>query len=127
MVVLISDNACTVTSQKVRDILCMYHTKSHTSEPHHQHTNNAKCCIGHIKDVMNCVLTFTGVPNSLWLLCLIYVVYILNITANNSIDDIPLTSIYTVKLPMFLLHFVSISMNQSTTEIPMLEAPKSLF
>ena len=27
----ISNNACGATSQKVKDILCMYHIKSHTS------------------------------------------------------------------------------------------------
>ena len=37
---------------------------------------------------MNHVLTFTGAPNNLWLLCLMYVVYILNITTTNSIGDI---------------------------------------
>ena len=80
MDVLISNNAHTATCQKVKDILNMYHTKCHTSEPHHQHQNYAKCCIGHIKDVRNHVLTLTGAPNNLWLLCLMYVVYILNIT-----------------------------------------------
>ena len=66
----------------------MYHIKSHTSEPHYQHQNYAECCIGHIKDVMNQVLTFTGALNSLWLLCLMYIEYIINITSNVSISDI---------------------------------------
>ena len=61
MDVLISNNVCTVTSQKVKDILCMYHIESCTSEPHHQHQNYAKCCIGHIKYVMNSILTFTSI------------------------------------------------------------------
>ena len=77
MDVLISSNACTATSQKVKDILCMYQIKSCTSEPHHQHQNYAKCCFRHIKDVTNHVLTFTRAPSNLWLLCLMYVVYIL--------------------------------------------------
>ena len=80
MDVLISDNAHAATSQEVKDVLCMYHIQSCTSELHHQHQNYAECCIGHIKDVTNHVLTFTGVPSSLWLLCLMYVAYILNIT-----------------------------------------------
>ena len=44
--------------------------------------------IGHIKDVMNHVITFTGAPSNLWLLCLMYVGYILNITTNTSIGNI---------------------------------------
>ena len=41
-----------------------------------------------LKDVTNRILTFTGPHNNLWILCLVYVVYILNITANTSIGDI---------------------------------------
>ena len=88
MDVLVSNNAHTATNQKVKDILCIYHIKYHISEHHHQHQNYTECCIGHIKHVMNHVLTFTHAPNNLWSLCLIYVVYILNITANNSSGDI---------------------------------------
>ena len=88
MDVLSSDNAHAATSQKVKDILHMYCIKHCTSDPHHQHQNYTECCIVHIKDVMNHVLTFSSAPNNLWLLCLLYVVYILNITNNNSIGDI---------------------------------------
>ena len=88
MDVLVSDNAKATTSQKVKDILHMCHIKYYTSEPHHQHQHYAEHCIGHIKDVMNHILTFTGAPNNLWLVCLIYVMYILNITANSSIGNI---------------------------------------
>ena len=61
--------------------------QSYTSEPHHQHQNYAEHCIGHVKDVMNRVLIFTGA--NLWILCVMYVVYILNITDNTSIGNIP--------------------------------------
>ena len=46
MDVLISDNAHTAPSQKVKDILYMYHSKSHTSESHHQHQNYAQNLFG---------------------------------------------------------------------------------
>ena len=62
MDVLISDHAHAATSQNVKDILHMYHLKSCTSEPHHQLKNYAEHCIGHFKNVMNHVLTFTGAP-----------------------------------------------------------------
>ena len=61
MDVLISNNASAPTSQKVKDTLCMYCIKSGTSEPRH-HQNYAEHCIGHIKDVTNCILTFTSAP-----------------------------------------------------------------
>ena len=88
MDILISNDVKATTSQKVKDILCRYCIKPYSSEPHHQHHNSPECCIGHIKDVTNWVLPFTGAPNNLWLLCLMYVVYILNITANSSVGDI---------------------------------------
>ena len=72
MDVLISNNVKATTSQKLKDILRMYDIEYYTSEPHDQHQNYTECCIGHIKDVMNWVLTFTGAPNNLWLVCLMH-------------------------------------------------------
>ena len=54
-------------------------------------TNDTKTMLNAVldmKDVMNHILTFTGAPNCLWFLSLMYVVYILNITANGGIDNI---------------------------------------
>ena len=76
-----------------------------------------------IKDVMNCIPTFTGATNNLWLLCLMYVVYILNITANSIIGDISSHQHCIIKHLMFLLHFVSDSLSQSTTLIMNLFLP----
>ena len=50
MDVLISNSEYAGTSQKVKGILHMYHIKTCTSEPHHQHKNYPEHCIGHIKD-----------------------------------------------------------------------------
>ena len=74
MDVLIRDNAKAETSQKVKDILHMYHIKPYTSEPHHQHQNYAECCIGQIKDVMNRVITSIGGPiiYGYYVLCMLY-------------------------------------------------------
>ena len=54
MDVLISSNACTATSRKVKDILCMYQIKSCTSEPHHQHKTmpNAVSGISKMSQIM---------------------------------------------------------------------------
>ena len=113
MDVLISNNVKATTSQKVKDILHMYHIKSYTSEPHHQHQTYTECCIGHIKDVMNWVLSFTGAPTILRY-------YVLCILCTSSIslpivsEIFPLTNIYMVKPWIFPPCFVSISKSQST-------------
>ena len=62
MDVLISDNMKAETSQKVKDIFCMYCIEPCNSEPHHQHQNFAKRCMRHIQDVTNRVLAFTSAP-----------------------------------------------------------------
>ena len=73
--ILISDTKKAETSHEVKDILCMYKIGAQTSEPNHQHQHYVEWCIGHIKDVTNRVLTFSGPPRNLWLLCLMYVIY----------------------------------------------------
>ena len=80
-------------------------------------------CVGHIKDVMNHIVTFTGALNNLWLLCLMYVVYILNITANSSIGDISPHHHSYGQTPNISPAFVSDSMSQSTTLVLILFMP----
>ena len=46
MDVLISDNECAATSQKVKDTLHMYCIESCTSEPHDQHQNMVNAVLG---------------------------------------------------------------------------------
>ena len=123
MDVLISNNACTATSHTVKGIICMYYMKSCKSQPYHQHQNYTEYCVGHIKDVMNHIVTFTGALNNLWLLCLMYVVYILNITANSSIGDISPHHHSYGQTPNISPAFVSDSMSQSTTLVLILFMP----
>ena len=66
------------------------------------------------------ILTSTSAPNALWLLCLMYVAYMLNIAANSSIGDIAPHKHLHGQTPDITLHFVSDSMSQSTTLIPIL-------
>ena len=70
------------------EIVFMYKINACTSEPNYQYENYAEHHVAHIKDVTNRVLTFTGAPSNLWSLCLMYIVYILNSTANSSIGNI---------------------------------------
>ncbi len=74
MTQLISDYAKVEISNKVKDILRMYHSSSWHSEPYHQNQNAAK-----IKAWTNTVLNRTGAPASYWLLCMKYVCYIFHV------------------------------------------------
>ena len=122
MDVLISNSVCAATSQKVKDILCMYCIASCNSEPHCQHQNYPECCIRHIKDITNCILTCTSAPSNLWLLCLMYVVYILNITTINSIGTTsPHQYLYGQTLdisPPFCFHFYETVYYSDTDSFP---------
>ena len=116
MDVLISDNAHTATSQKVKDILHMYCIKSCN-----QHQNYTECW-AHQRHHGSCT-HLTGASTTLWKSYLMYVVYIVNITTNNGIVIFPLTSIYIVKHQIFLPEFVSDSVNQPTTQVLILFLP----
>ncbi|KAL7563652.1 hypothetical protein ACA910_013388 [Epithemia clementina (nom. ined.)] len=75
---LTSDYAKVEISTKVMDILRAYHSSSWHSEPYHQNQNSAEGCYCTIKSWTNTVMNRSGAPASCWLLCLMYVCYILN-------------------------------------------------
>ena len=75
---LISDNAQVEISNKVKDILHMYHSSSWHSEPYHQNQNPSEWCLQTIKAWTNTILNRSGAPANCWLLCISYVCYLLN-------------------------------------------------
>ena len=75
---LFSDNAKAETSNAVRDILRQYNMRDLQSEPHQQNQNPAERRIQEVKSVTNTLLDRSGAPETLWLLCMTYVVYMLN-------------------------------------------------
>jgi hypothetical protein len=75
---LFSDNAKSQIGNAVREILRMYAIKDFQCEPHHQHQNFAERRIQEFKKLSNTLLDRTGAKPSLWLLCVQYVVYLLN-------------------------------------------------
>ena len=85
-----SDNAKSETSFTMKYIFCMYLIKDKQLEPHYQHQNPIECCIQDIKHMMHGIMDCTGCPSSYWLLCLLYVVGLLNVLANSK-GCIPLT------------------------------------
>ena len=75
---LFSDNCKVQCGSKVRNILRMYAISNFQCEPHHQHQNPAERKIQEVKKLTNSVMDRTGTPARHWLLCLLYIVTLLN-------------------------------------------------
>ena len=83
---LLSDSAKTEISNKVMDILRAYHISNWHSEPYHQIQNPAEWRYRTIKSWTNTVMNRSGAPANCWLLCLIYVCYLLNQIVCTALD-----------------------------------------
>ena len=76
------------------DILRAYHISNWHSEPYHQNQNPAEWRYRTIKSWTNTVMNRSGAPANCWLLCLIYVCYLLNHIACTALDGkIPLLAL----------------------------------
>ena len=91
---LLSDSAKTEILNKVMDILWAYHISNWHSEPYHQNQNPPEWRYRTIKSWTNTVMNRSGAPANCWLLCLIYVCYLLNHIACTALDG---------KIPLFAL------------------------
>ena len=90
----LSDSAKTEITNKVIDILRAYHISNWHSEPYHQNQNPAEWRYRTIKSWTNTVMNRSGAPANCWLLCLIYVCYLLNHIACTALDGkIPLLAL----------------------------------
>jgi hypothetical protein len=87
MTKLISDRAQVEISKKVQDILCHLFIMDWQSEPHQQQQNFAERRYQDVKRMANCLMDWSGAPPSLWLLALMYVCFVTNLTANASINN----------------------------------------
>jgi hypothetical protein len=83
---LVSDRAEAEISSKVQDILRHLCIDDWQSEPHYQKQNPAECRFQTVKTNTNRVLNMSGAPAFCWLLCLQYVIFIMNRTALESLD-----------------------------------------
>ena len=81
------NNAKSETSFKMKDLFHMYLIKDQQSEPHYQHKNPIERRIQDLKWMMP---GGVGCPLSFWLLCLLYVIDLLNVLSNSE-GCIPLT------------------------------------
>ena len=97
MTKLISDYAKVEISNKVKDILRMYHISSWNSEPCHQSQNPAEGRYCTLKSWTNTIMNRTGAPADCWLLCMIHASYILNHLSCDALNgNIPLGMLYGV-------------------------------
>ena len=83
---LVSDRAQVEISNRVKDILRALFIRSWQSEPHRQHQNPAERRIQTVKRMTNNVLNFTGAPAFTWLLCMMYICFVLNHIATESLQ-----------------------------------------
>ena len=85
-----SDNAKSETSFTMKNIFCMYMIKDRLSEPHYQHQNPIERRIQDLKRMMHGIMDRVGCSSGYWLLCLLYVIGLLNVLSNSK-GCIPLT------------------------------------
>ena len=75
-------------SKKVADLLRSLFIKQYESEPYHQHQNKAEQCYGVAKRSINTLMNLTGATAHCWLLCLLFVCRILNVTASPALGGL---------------------------------------
>jgi hypothetical protein len=75
---LISDRAQLEISNCVKEILRALIIDDWQSEPHHLHQNFAERRYDTVKTRVNIIMNRTGCPAFGWLLCLMYVCFLLN-------------------------------------------------
>jgi hypothetical protein len=83
---LFSDNSKAQIGRDVQEILRMCAIRDFQWEPHHQHQNPEERRIQEVKKLSNHLLDCTGSPAHLWLLCVDYVVYLLNRLSTESLE-----------------------------------------
>ena len=88
---LLSESAKHEISNKVMDILRAYHISNWHSEPYQKNQNPAEWRYRIIKYWTNTFMNRSGAPANCWLICLIYMCYLLNHIAFTALDgEIPL-------------------------------------
>ena len=87
---LVSNHAQVKISKCIQEILQTMYIGPWQSEPHYQHQNLAEWWYQDLKRMVNMVLDCTDTPVYCWLLCLMYVSFILNNCLSKNIGSTPL-------------------------------------
>ena len=85
---IITDGGKYEVSKKVADLLRSLFIKQYESEPYHEHQNKAEQCYGVVNRYINTLMNLTGAPAHCWLLCLLYVCSLLNVTASPTLGGL---------------------------------------
>ena len=97
MTKLISDYSKVEISNKVKDILRMYHSSSWNSEPYHQNQNPAEGRYCTLKSWTNTIMNRSDAPADCWLLCMIHDSYFLShLSCEALAGNVPLGMLYGV-------------------------------
>jgi hypothetical protein len=83
---LVSDRAKSEIGQRCVNLLRYYFIDWWQSEPYHQNQNPAERRINHAKSMTNTIMDRTGTPPAHWLLCLMFVCFVLNNLAFESLQ-----------------------------------------
>ena len=104
---LASDNAKSETSSKVKDILRAYCIKDRQSEPYYEHQNFVERKIQDIKRMTSNIMDRVGAPGPIWLLCMLYVICLLNhlVNVNGVIPKTVVTNEVTDTSAFLQFHF----------------------
>ena len=79
---LMSDNAKSETSARVKDLHRLYMIKDAQSEPHYEHQNPIERRIQDVKRITKSTMDRVGCPAKFWLLCMLFVISLLNVMVN---------------------------------------------
>jgi len=90
---LLTDLAQVENSERVIQYLRVLQILRWFSEAFKQFQNPAERYIQSLKTRVNFIMDRVGCPEDVWLLCVLYVVYLLNHTYNTTINDIPMNKL----------------------------------
>jgi hypothetical protein len=85
---LFSDNAKVQIGKRVHDILRLYSIKDFQCKPEYQHQNFSERKIGDVKRLSSSIMDRMGTPAAFWLLCLFYVIFLLNHMSSDALGGI---------------------------------------
>ena len=104
---IITDGGKYEISKKVAHLLRNLFIKQYESEPYHQYQNKAEQRYGVVKRHINTLVNLSEVPAHHWLLSLVYVCALLNVTASPALYGITPIQALTGQVPdiSHFLHF----------------------
>ena len=104
---LFSDNAKSETSTMMKELHRYYLIDDGQSEPHYEHQNPVERRIQDVKRITNNVMDRVGCPSKFWLLCILFVISLLNVVvnANGAIPNSVISGVVTDVSPFLTFHF----------------------